>query len=535
MQWKIEYLIFRGDPVWYHLVQVVIHLVISVLLYGLVARVTKKWRVGLVAALLYAPLSLTSMAIYWPSVHDPLAGVFYLLSILLWMDHLESGSRLKGGLAFLAFMGALLTKEVSITLPAMLFLADRIIVKKPASWMVLVKRYIAFIPALAIYAASQWIVISRSEFTGQIGYRLGAQNLYVFVKFLSFLAYPWDADETFRYVWLGGVCLLFLYGCLRRDRRLLFLGAAAVLPVIIVAPIPPHLFNPRYLYLPLMASAVGFGLLLDLVIRVGQRYKWVGIRVAMSLLIMIVGLVGSSTIAEQVTNFGGFIRQIRLQFRPIYQVHPSFAPDTYLYFFDTPLQTLDISGLMFLRYGPNVTVGGVDLNRADELRQHNTAYVYYLGDENEFREQRVEKDVTFQITPVLPAQFQDSIALERVEIASAKIKPGDALVLILYWRADANVGQDYTVFAHLVNSQQQIAASSDSQPRRGLSPTSTWSAGRVQPDGIVIPLDSSVDPGIYSVELGLYDFASMRRLAIVDKNGVSVADKIAVGPIYVGE
>ena len=87
---KVEYLLFRGDPTGYHAVQIAIHLANCLLLSWLTTRITRKWQVGLVAALLYAPLPLASMAIYWPSVHDPLAGVFYLLGLILWLDYVES-------------------------------------------------------------------------------------------------------------------------------------------------------------------------------------------------------------------------------------------------------------------------------------------------------------------------------------------------------------------------------------------------------------------------------------------------------------
>ena len=534
MQWKLEYLLFRGDPTGYHLVQVLFHLINCLLLYWLVTRIARKWQIGLGAAVLYASLPLASMAIYWPSVHDPLAGVFYLLSICLWLDYLESGNRLRWGLSVATFVGALLTKEVGATLPIMLFLADRLLVNKPATWIELVKRYAVFILILWIYGLCQVIVITRSEFTGQIGYGVGVQNVFVFLQFLSYLAFPWDVEQSIRYVALAGLSLLLLYLCLARDRRLLFLGTAAILPVIIVSPIPPHLFNPRYLYLPLMASAVGLSLLLDVAVRGMKRFQWPGSALLPAFLVFII-YTGSTTLAEQLTNFGGFIRQLRMGFRPIYQLHSALAPDTYMYFLDTPLQTLDISGLMFLRYGANVTVGGVDRYQVDELRNHNVAYVYYLDDQNVFKEQAVAKKAVVQTEPGLPVRFQESISLDRIDIASAKVRSGETLALILYWRTAAKLSKDYTVFVHLLDSRQQIVTGSDSQPRRGLAPTSTWRVGSLQPDGITIPIDSSLAPGTYTVEVGLYEFATMQRLEIVSSDGQLVGDKLMLGPIEISE
>ena len=150
----------------------------------------------------------------------------------------------------------------------MLFLADRLLINRPEHWQTLVKRYSAFVPPLAIYALCELIVSSRSEFTSQIGYSVGVQNIQVFLRFLSLLVFPWNANDSFRFVWTAAIGLVFLYTSLTRDRRLLFLGAAGILPIIIVTPIPAHLFNPRYLYLALMASAVGASLLVHAAFRV---------------------------------------------------------------------------------------------------------------------------------------------------------------------------------------------------------------------------------------------------------------------------
>jgi len=532
MQWKIEYLLFGGEPLGYHVVQVALHLANGWLLYLLVARVTRRPRVGLVAALIYATLPLSSMSVYWTSVHDPLAGVFYLLTIIWWLDYVRSGERVKFALTFVTFLGALLTKEVSVTLPMLLFLADRLLVNQPARLVELVKRYAIFAIPLAVYAWFEWIVTTRSEFTQQIGYRIGEGTLYVLAKFLAFLAFPWEWDERLNYIALIIFSGLLIFFALMRDRRLWFLGAAAVLPTLIAAPIPPHLFNPRYLYLPLMASAVGYGLLLELALKVVQRWRWSVIaRIVLACIVVLVVSIGSATIAERTVNFGGFIRQIRMSFRPIYQRYPTLPNDTFLYFIDLPLQTLDISGLMFLRYGAHVTVGGVDRSGWNGLRNHHTAFVWYLDETGQFKEQAVARAVHAQITPALPVHFGDAIALDALEVVADRIEQGEAVVMLVRWKTLAPMHQDYTVFAHLINENGEMVAGNDSQPRKGLSPTTTWRVGSVLVDGVVIPAPSQA--GQYRVEIGWYHPKTMERLPLVGADGQLVGDTLVVGPIIV--
>lgn len=532
MQWKIEYLLFRGEPLGYHIVQVALHLTNCWLLYLLVKRITHRTRVGFVAALLYATLPLGSMSVYWTSVHDPLAGVFYLLAIILWLDFLQSDSRVKFVGSFITFLGALLTKEVSITLPPILFLADRLLVNKPARFSEFIKRYIIFAVPLAIYAWCEWIVVTRSEFTQQIGYRVDIDTLTVFIKFLYFLALPWELDERLRYFILvvGGGLLLFL--ALTRERRLWFLMATAVLPTLIASPIPLHLFNPRYLYLPLMASTVGYALMFESILQVVQRWHWqlVARSVVVGILTLIVGL-GSVTIVERTMNFGGFIRQIRLSFRPIFQQYPTFPPDTFLYFIDTPLQTLDISGLMFLRYGTHVTVSGVDRNTLGELRNHANALVWYIDEHGQFKAQRVAKAPVVHVTPTLPLRFDNVIELDTLEVVNERVSPGEAVVILVRWKAIGGMAQNYTVFAHLVDSRGERIAGNDSQPRKGLAPTTTWRVGSVLADGIIIPVPEHA--GQYQVKIGWYNPATMERLPLVNAEGQVLGDAVVISSFIV--
>lgn len=535
LQWKIEYSIFKGEPFGYHAVQVTFHLVNCLLLYWLVAYVTKRRRIGLGAALIYATLPLSSMSVYWTPVHDPLASIFYLATILLWLSYIESDSRFKFLLAFLTFLGALLSKEISVTLPIMLFLADRLLVNKPARFFQLVKRYAIFALPLAVYVWFQLIVTTRSEFTQQIGYRVGESTLFVFAKSLALLAFPWELSDAPNYIWFIGTLFLFLFCIFRYGRKLLFLGTAAILPTVIVTPIPPHLFNPRYLYLPLMASAVAYSLLLAFALDVVRRWQWRPLaHLAFSVVLTLIIGIGSMTIAERTENFGGFIRQIRLAFRPIYQRYPTLPPDTFLYFIDAPLQTQDISGLMLLRYGTHVTVGGSDRGTFSNLRDHNNALIWYLDEQNQFQTQTVSQHVRSQITPALPIQFSNGIVLDAIEIVNDRVKPGEVIAVLLRWKTVGHIEKDYTLFVHLVDENGDIIGGIDSQPRKGLTPTTSWRIGSTLVDGMVVPVPAQiVTSSKYSLEIGWYDSVSNERSLIVNSAGTPIDDKFVITPLTI--
>ncbi|MBI5650575.1 MAG: hypothetical protein HZC40_09050 [Chloroflexi bacterium] len=303
--------------------------------------------------------------------------------------------------------------------------------------------------------------------------------------------------------------------------------AAAILPTLILSPIPAHLTNPRYLYLPLLATAAGYAIAFDAILVAFANSRWARAIVWLALALFI--FFNSATIGERIENRAGFTRQLRQQFRAIYQTHPTVAPGTYLYFLEMPLQTLDISGLMFLRYGANVTVNGIDQPRDAALQNHSAAFVYYYDEPGRFKEQAVQPNATVEVA--LPIQFENSIALEKIEIVNTTARRGEAFIAILHWRAAQRPARDYTLFAHLTTAAGASIAGADSQPQRGRAPTTTWRARQRVLDYLIIPIDADVPPGEYQVQIGWYDLQTMQRLARADASG----DTILLGSFRVIE
>lgn len=191
--------------------------------------------------------------------------------------------------------------------------------------------------------------------------------------------------------------------------------------------------------------------------------------------------------------------------------------------------------MMYLRYGDNVQVGGTDKDRPAGFRRHTAGFVYSLDEGEQLREQTVEKNVDEEYNPQLPAGFSEPIRLEMAELASAILRPGDTLVMILHWHAVGNVSKDYTLFVHLVDACGELIAGYDSRPKNGDVATSRLAKDQWIADGIAIPIGSNIHPGLYDVEIGLYDFNTLERLSVLGGNGVPVDDKIVMGPIRVVE
>jgi hypothetical protein len=532
----IQYALFGSDPRGYHVVQLLLHCADSLLLFGLVTHISRKWRIGLVTTLIYVTWSIINLAVYWPTVADPLLAFFCLLAVWFWIRHLETDDWFKAVLAYIALMGGLGTKENAAVMPVIFFLADRWLVGKPASLSQLFKRYIPFVFVLAIYAALQFDVVMHGAYTRDSGYRIGSNIVSVALQYLSLLVFPWEAPSPLVYLWLGLVLSLFVYSAWKRHWQILFIGAAAVLTIA-----PVMFFRgalTRYLYLPLMASAVGFALMWEVGFAALRRFAGRSVLPigAVPLTIIMMIMSGSTAIADGALNYAEFVHQTNLKLRPIFQRHPSFPSGTLLYFIEAPFAQVNVAGALTLRYGAAVTVDGSDSRFVAGLRNYKMAYVYYLDDEQNLMEIGVDPNVVARVTPSLPVQFEEGISLEGFELANAKIKRGEATALILYWRATKKLDRDYTVFAHLASKDGSIIAGSDSQPKRGDLPTSQWRPGDLIVDATILPVGQDAPVGEnLRMEIGLYYLPTMQRLSAWSASGTLIGDKIVIEPLSVSE
>lgn len=535
LQWWIEYILFRSEPAGYHLVQILLHLTNTLLLFALTSRVSRRWPLGLVAAIVYLTLPVDSLAVFFPAAVDPLLALFYLLTLWLWIDYLECGGRWRFLLTFTAFVFALMSKEVAATLPLTLFLADRWLIAKPTASPVLVKRYGLFFLSLIPYGLLELHALTLGLFTTQLGYGFGGHIFSALTHHLAVLAFPWSTDSPANLVWPFVVLGICSYIAAKREFRLLFLVTAVVLALLPVLPFPLAIAQlPRYLYLSLMGAAAIVAVLIEGMLHIMTKFqrRWMSLGLALAL----VGLIiwSSAVIADAATSFAGTVRETRLQFRPVFQKHAAFAPDTLLYFINPP--DPNISGVMFSRYGKNVIVDGTDTDHIALLRDHTAAYVFYLDDDKLWHEQSVAKKSAVLSAPDPPVQFGDKISLDRLELVDDRVKRGDEIILLAYWRAIKKVDQDYTVFAHLVDRDNQIVAGTDGQPRGGSWPTTRWRLNEQVPDGIVIPIPKDAPVGNnYRLEVGLYYLPTLERLLILNAQGQPITDKVLIGPISIVE
>jgi hypothetical protein len=518
MLFGIEWVLFGGNPLGYHLVNVVVHLANVLLLFALVERVTRKWRAAFLSALIYAGLPLYGVAVFWPGDADFLLTLFYLCALLTWIAYLQQRTRRFFIATFVLFLLALMTKEFGVTMPVIFFLADRLLIARSGiasheatkqsplreleiassrksllavTIPALARRYAPFAIVYTLYLPLELFIQSRSVLTNTYGYRIADHVISNFTRYLTALAFPWGLPEPFDFIWL--VVAIFLLGYIlltMKHARLLFLCLAAILAFLPVTPFP--WFFTRYLYLAAMASAIILAFVFDWVTR--RRSRWIAVSASVALALIIIG--NASGTASAVVEFAEQGRQTRVPFRDITQRHPTFPDDTYLYFVNPPTITSQLSGMFFLRYGAGVRVASNESSHQHaNLRDHAHAYVIWFDEQRRTRELPVEKQIAVEMRPVPPMDFVAPIRLEGYELARARVSREQAVALIVYLRAQSPSAAEYVVTVDLVDGRGNRVAQAR-QPLRAGTPSALIVSA------IVLPV-ATVAPGEYHLEIRL--------------------------------
>jgi hypothetical protein len=292
----VDYLVWGQDAFGYHLINLLWHVLNSLLCY-LFVRVLVPPRpvVALTAAVLFAVHPVHGDAIFWISARsDLLCTAFYLLSMILFVrGRGPQRRRMPTVGSLLAFVLALLSKEVALSLPFLVVLLD---LAAPSTegfrrrFRVHLPRYLIYLAVAAAYLALRWLVLpslGRAQFPGVTQALL---NLGLYVKLLML---PIETRTGLRGVVLLVLALIvvvvtFLRYARMGDRRNLALSFAWI--VTIMAPMADV---PRrwQLYLPSVGFCIFFAIVFAGLIWRRDPYhpKWLSRASALGLLLLILG------------------------------------------------------------------------------------------------------------------------------------------------------------------------------------------------------------------------------------------------------
>lgn len=270
LSWAIEHALFGLDPYYFHLDNLLIHLLCVYLFYGFCKRLTNDGKLAVLAAGIFAihPMHVENIA--WISARkDLVVCLFFLLSLRSYLSY-SLERKTKDQIAYLLFfILALLSKASAMVLPGLFILIDWYLGKD--KWVPMIKRQI--IPfilslsalALTLYAQKSAGFIAQSEEQFSLldrffilSYSLSYYLVQTIVPF--FLApknfYP-DIYQEFLPWWyylaplfLGGLAYLLWRN--RKDKLLLFSIAFLVIsiaPLLKIIPTGNDVVSNRYAYM----------------------------------------------------------------------------------------------------------------------------------------------------------------------------------------------------------------------------------------------------------------------------------------------
>jgi hypothetical protein len=123
----------------------------------------------------------------------------------------------------------------------------------------------------------------------------------------------------------------------------------------------------------------------------------------------------------------------------------------------------------------------------------------------------------FQLRP--PEQpthfrFGENIELGGYDLAPPQSVDKEAIHLTLYWDSLGPSATSYVVFVHLLDSTGNLKGQIDSIPLQGKFPTQLWRTGDKIADRYTFNPTSTLAPGIYTLQVGLYNPETLERLPI---------------------
>jgi hypothetical protein len=113
------------------------------------------------------------------------------------------------------------------------------------------------------------------------------------------------------------------------------------------------------------------------------------------------------------------------------------------------------------------------------------------------------------------------------DLPQRRVRAGEELTLVLYWRAREPLQTNYQSFAHLTHPTAVSWGQSDALNPGGL-PTTRWPLDRYVQDPHQVRVRPGTPPGEYRLEVGLYTMEDGRRLPVLGPNGEPAGESVTL-------
>ena len=293
LSYMVDYFFWKLNPLGYHLVNILLHILNAILLYLFVLLLFKNNSLALISSLFFCTHPINTAAVNHISFREELLVVFFFLSaFILFIKYKNYHGLKKTGLylgSCLLFSLALFSKEIAVTFPLMIMLYDFYFefntnIKKIISS--LKSRYLGYIIVTIFYLVIYFFVFApidkmSASYAGGNIYTHLLTTIKIFARYITEFFIPLNisvipafyspiAASIFNYEVLFSAALLVLFGIIGfrsySYSKLISFGIfwffITILPVSNIIPLV-SMFAFRYMYLP----EIGICLVLAIVCR----------------------------------------------------------------------------------------------------------------------------------------------------------------------------------------------------------------------------------------------------------------------------
>lgn len=321
ISFAIDYKIFGLNPFGYHLSNTFIHILVAILGFFLIYNLSqKKFLLSYFASLLFLVHPLQTEAItYIAGRADPLSSVFALLTLIFYINFRKKGSKKYLAFSLGAFLLALLTKEQSILLPALILLIEICFFTNKNNWRQNIKIPIYFFGISLIYFLSRISFLNFNDILGGANY-LENYNIslfgrlltftWVMIKYLSLLFIPKNLHMAYEiepitsilspsvFIFIAALVLVaFIIYKTWRENKLISFGylwfIIILLPRTNIISINRPLYE-HWLYLPMLGFWLGTLALIIYLFKKFKNVKWQKISLKALIIIVIIFAAGLS-------------------------------------------------------------------------------------------------------------------------------------------------------------------------------------------------------------------------------------------------
>ena len=576
--WKMIFAYNRGgyDPIVSHALNVALHLLNTVLVFGLVAsrRVHGRLALGFATALLFLLFPFSYQAVPWVgSLTHPLVTSLILGALLCYRFGSRRNSRWLRGISVALALIAPFAHETGVLIApllALLLLTD----EKAMPVRDVLRRTWPYWVCAALGLAIWVLVPKEVKQVGLLDMLSRWQNGVYFAQGLAYPAAPLatrllrasgrltDLQATFLVavpVILAWSAALWKAG---RGRLLaLALGwfGLCVAPAWLMLPFSYVIDGPRLLY----AASIGAAIFWAIPLSVRWRRGWtrvVGTALAV-LVVMVAGLGGYRFIRARVPLYEEMRLSVDQLVEAVQAVPASegilcvncpswLAPLESTYPVGHEGVTLvpaysSIGDLLWLHTGEERTIRGAVV---PDLLSHWRFHYSCVGSaetldsvqpllresRNILRADYAASHISIHSAGGLQAENQQPAPAflasfdSKVALVSAFWERQESLIEVaLVWQSWESLGQEATVFMHLYNEAGQVVSQADGYPVGNLSRPALWRPGDQWRDVRLLRLPDNPAPGRYTIKAGLYPISGGPRLSASDPAGQRLPDDAA--------